>query len=71
MDKIEYLKKTIKVVKDYPKKGVNFKDVSSLLKDPEAFNYAIDLMAEKIDNLDYNALAGQDVPALFGITMSY
>lgn len=71
MDKIEYLKKTIKVVRDYPKKGVNFKDVSSLLNDPEAFNYAIDLMAEKIESLDYDALAGQDVPALFGITISY
>ena len=71
MDKIEYLRGAIKVVKDYPKKGVNFKDVSSLLIDPEAFTYAIDLMAEKIEGLDYEALAGQDVPALFGITMAY
>ena len=51
MNKIKYLKKAIKVVKDYPKKGVNFKDVSSLLKDPKAFKYAIDLMAEKIKDL--------------------
>ena len=71
MNKVRYLKKTIKVVKDYPKKGVNFKDVSSLLKDPEAFKYAIDLMAEKIKDLNCDALAGQDVPALFGITLSY
>ena len=52
MDKIEYLRKTIKVVRDYPKKGVNFKDVSSLLNDPEAFNYAIDLMAEKAELIE-------------------
>jgi len=71
MDKIKYLKDTIKVVKDYPKKGVNFKDISSLLKNPEAFTYAIDLMSEKIDSIEYDALAGQDVPALFGITISY
>lgn len=71
MDKKEYLKKTIKVVKDYPKVGVNFKDVSSLLKDPVAFAYAIDLMSDQIKDIDYNALAGQDVPALFGITLSY
>lgn len=71
MDKIKYLKETIKVVRDYPKKGVNFKDLSSLLKDPQAFKYAIDLMDEKIKELDYSALAGQDVPALFGITLSY
>ena len=71
MKKEEYIKNTIKVVKDYPSKGVNFKDISSLLKDPKAYQYSIDLMSEKIEKIDYDALAGQDVPALFGITMSY
>jgi len=66
-----YLKRRIKVIKDYPKMGVNFKDMSSILNDSKAFQYAIDLMAEKIKNLNYDALAGQDVPALFGITLSY
>lgn len=45
-EKKKYLKSVVKVVRDYPKKGVNFKDLSSLLVDPVAYRYAIDLMPD-------------------------
>lgn len=70
-DGMQYLKKTIKVIKDYPAKGVHFKDISSMLNDSKALQYAIDLMADKINGLEYDCLAGQDVPAIFGVTLSY
>ena len=31
------LKKYITVVKDWPKPGISFKDITTLLKEPEAF----------------------------------
>lgn len=43
----------IRVVEDYPKPGVSFKDITPLLQSPEAFHYCIAQMArgweEKID----------------------
>jgi len=36
----------IRDVPDFPKKGVLFKDITTLLKEPEAFRIAIDLLAE-------------------------
>lgn len=40
------LKSKIREVPDWPKKGVNFKDITPLLQDKEAFKYAIDVLCE-------------------------
>ena len=34
---IEQIKETITIVKDYPIKGIVFKDITTLLENPEAF----------------------------------
>ena len=41
------LKKLIRSVKDYPKKGVVFRDITTLLKNGKAFNKAVDLLYKK------------------------
>ena len=35
------LKKYIRSIPDYPKKGILFRDITTLIKDPDAFNYSI------------------------------
>ena len=40
---LEYLKDSIKSVPDYPKPGILFRDVTSLLEDPQAFATTIDM----------------------------
>jgi adenine phosphoribosyltransferase len=40
------LKSKIREIPDWPEKGVNFKDITPLLQDKEAFKWAIDKMAE-------------------------
>lgn len=39
-------------VSNWPKEGVQFKDISPLLACPQAFSYAIDAMHPPIDNID-------------------
>jgi len=36
------LKKQIREIQDYPKEGINFKDITTLIKNSEALNYVID-----------------------------
>lgn len=43
------LKDKVRAIPDYPKKGVIFRDVTTLLKEGQDFKEAIDKMAEKIE----------------------
>ena len=41
------LKKRIRNIPDFPSKGIQFKDITTLLSDPSSFQQAIDLMAHR------------------------
>jgi adenine phosphoribosyltransferase len=42
---IETLKKAVRDVPDFPKKGILFKDITPVLSDPALFKYAVELLA--------------------------
>lgn len=46
-EKAEWLKSKIRDIPDFPKPGIVFKDLTTLLKDREAFGYVIDIFAEQ------------------------
>ena len=43
---MDYLKQKIRTIPDFPKSGILFRDITTLLADPEAFKYVIDLFIE-------------------------
>ena len=45
------LKKYIRSVQDYPKKGILFRDITSLIKDEQAFKNCIDQMGNIIGKI--------------------
>jgi adenine phosphoribosyltransferase len=44
---MEELKQKIREIKDFPKPGVGFKDITTLLRDASSFNRAVDLMGHR------------------------
>ena len=46
-NKEDWLKSKIRDIPDFPKPGIIFKDITTLLKDPESFRFVIDTMAEQ------------------------
>lgn len=65
------LKDKIRAIEDYPKKGVIFRDITTLLKDKDAFNKAVDEMAEKIDK-DVDKIIGIEARGfIFGAALAY
>ncbi len=52
---IDDLRGFIREIQDFPKKGVNFKDITPLLANPKAFAFAIDSLVNKYLNerIDY------------------
>lgn len=52
------LKEIIRDIKDFPKEGIVFKDISTLLKDPDAFQEAIAQMVEHYSDLEFDYIVG-------------
>lgn len=52
------IKSTIRVIEDYPVEGVSFKDITTLLKNKEAFEESLDLLEKEIKDLDFDYIVG-------------
>ena len=59
-------------IPDYPKPGVLFRDITTLLADGEAFHEAIEQMAAKVSDLDFDLIIGSEARGfLFGTPLAY
>jgi len=66
------LKDYIRSIQDYPKKGILFRDITTLIKNPEAFNYAIDEIIKVSKKLDFNKVSAIESRGfIFASTVSY
>lgn len=54
------LKNKIREVPDWPKKGVNFKDITTLIQDKDAFHEVIDLLSEPFKGKEIDKVVGID-----------
>jgi adenine phosphoribosyltransferase len=50
----------IRDVPDFPKKGILFKDITTLLKDPLAFRQAIDQLTDRVRSYDADLVIGME-----------
>ena len=67
----EYIKSVVKSVPDYPKPGVLFRDVTSVLEDHKAFSSAINLLLDKYSPMGFDKIAGTEARGfLFGAPLA-
>ncbi|MBI2558380.1 adenine phosphoribosyltransferase [Candidatus Woesearchaeota archaeon] len=52
------LKSVIRTISNWPKQGVMFRDITTLLKDEKAFNYVIDKFCDRYKNVPIDLVAG-------------
>ena len=52
------IKQKIRTVPHWPKEGIMFRDITTLLKDSEGFNNTIDLLAERYKDMKIDIVAG-------------
>ena len=52
------LKDFIRSIPDYPKKGILFRDITTLIKNEKAFKESIDQILDKSKKLEFNKIAG-------------
>ncbi|BAZ90671.1 adenine phosphoribosyltransferase [Raphidiopsis curvata NIES-932] len=66
------LKSLIRDIPDFPKPGILFRDITTLLCDPQGLRYTIDLLAEKCGNLEVDCVVGMESRGfIFGAPLAY
>jgi adenine phosphoribosyltransferase len=66
------LKKHIRSIQDYPKKGILFRDITTLIKNSEAFNYTIDEIVKRSQKYKIDKIAAMESRGfVFASAVSY
>ena len=66
------LKKHIRSIPDYPKKGILFRDITTLIKNAEAFKYTNDKIIEIAKKIEFDKVAAIESRGfVFASTVSY
>ncbi|MBU5485540.1 adenine phosphoribosyltransferase [Clostridium sp. MSJ-11] len=66
------LKEKIRVIEGFPKEGISFKDVTTLLKDSEALRFTIDSMIDSLKDKNIDVIVAPEARGfLFGVTLAY
>ena len=66
------IKEKIRTIPNYPKPGILFRDITTLLKQPEGIFDSVEIALEKLEGIKFNKVAGIDSRGfIFGSAISY
>lgn len=69
MKKIE---EYVRTIPDFPEPGIMFRDVTSVLQDPEGLKLAIDSMIQLLEGVEFDVIAGTESRGfIFGVPIAY
>lgn len=59
-------------IPDFPKPGIMFRDITSVIESPEGLKLAVDGLMERIKGLDFDIIAGTESRGfIFGVPLAY
>lgn len=66
------LKEKIRVIEGFPKEGISFKDITTLVADGEAFKESIDRIEEHLRDKNVDVILGPEARGfIFGVPVAY
>ena len=66
------LKELVRDVYDFPKDGIVFKDITTILQDPDGLKEAINQMQSKLEGIDFDYVIGPESRGfIFGVPIAY
>ena len=66
------LKEKIRVIEGFPKEGISFKDITTLVADGEAFKESIDRIVEHLKDKNIDVILGPEARGfIFGVPVAY
>ena len=62
----------VRTIPDFPEPGIMFRDVTSVLQDPDGLKLAIDSMIKLLDGVEFDVIAGAESRGfIFGAPIAY
>lgn len=62
----------IRTIPDFPKKGIMFRDITTVLQDKDGLQLAIDSMQNNLKNIDFDVVVGAESRGfIFGMPIAY
>lgn len=69
---MKQLEEYVRSIPDFPEEGIIFRDITSVLQDPDGLHLAIDNMMELVKDLEFDVIAGAESRGfIFGAPMAY
>ncbi|MFH2092307.1 MAG: adenine phosphoribosyltransferase [Pseudomonadota bacterium] len=66
------LKKMIRSIPDWPIKGIIFRDITTLMQDPEAYQQSCNILYDRYKNMDVDKIVAIDARGfVFGAVLAY
>ncbi len=68
----ERLEDYVVTVPNFPEKGVMFRDITTILSDPDGLRLAVDMLCDMVKDLDFDSVVGLESRGfMFGVPMAY
>lgn len=62
----------IRSIPDFPEEGIIFRDVTSILEDADGLQMSVDLIQEKLKDVEFDAVVGPESRGfIFGMPIAY
>lgn len=62
----------IRTIPDFPEKGIMFRDITTILQDPDGLQLAVDGLRKAIADVDYDLIVGPESRGfIFGVPVAY
>ncbi|MBP5197469.1 MAG: adenine phosphoribosyltransferase [Lachnospiraceae bacterium] len=66
------LEEYVRTIPDFPEKGIMFRDITTVIQDPDGLKLAIDTMQDKIKDIDFDVIVGPESRGfVFGTPIAY
>ncbi len=69
---MKQLEDYVTTIPDFPKEGIMFRDITTILQDPDGLKLSIDLLCENLKDVDFDLVVGSESRGfVFGTPVAY
>ena len=69
---MKHIEDYVRTIPDFPEPGIQFRDITSILQNPDGLKLSVDLFLEQLNGVDFDVIVGMESRGfLFGMPVAY